>query len=426
MVEYSYTRSNDRNYNYSQYYEKIYQCRDYINAQKGSVLAESSLSGNKLPGWRGLVKRGLNATTNMTAYEQKVLVNKPALLDLELMRDPNFPTTDCAEIPTSAMSYGQVRPFFNHGWVYGLHVGLADNAAKTRYVRKMRAEQTSFQGGIFAGEIFETARLLKSRSTSLRRSLGGFVENVKKRSRSIRKNRTIKKREEELANLWLEQSFGWSPLLNDIDEGMQTVANSLYRTDRDPRKMIVGVGWHEDVYPNVTYATTGTETYRYRAHFDRHDKVLVKYQGLVNKGSHSVTNLRRVGLDVHNFLPTVWELIPYSFLVDYFSNVGEIVSALSHSRSDVLWTNRTVVQQSTFNASHWYPEILSPTGVVRVKAAWPGKAKFRTKLVTRTRNYTGTLIPSMEISTPDLGTRWLNIAALLRSSKETSRLISRL
>lgn len=38
-------------------------------------------------------------------------------------------------------------------------------------------------------------------------------------------------------------------------------------------------------------------------------------------------------------MPTVWELIPYSFLIDYFTNVGDVLQALSTDTSGVhgLW-----------------------------------------------------------------------------------------
>lgn len=34
----------------------------------------------------------------------------------------------------------------------------------------------------------------------------------------------------------------------------------------------------------------------------------------------------RMGLTIQEFVPTVWELIPYSFVVDYFTNIGDVVN----------------------------------------------------------------------------------------------------
>jgi hypothetical protein len=157
----------------------------------------------------------------------------------------------------------------------------------------------------------------------------------------------------------------------------------------------------------------------YTVHFDAISEVMVRYQSLVDAGSYSLQNSRRVGFDVSNWLPTVWELIPYSFLVDYFVNIGEIVSAATLNSSSVLWTNKTVTHRVSYRALRWEANSKPYSNNV---ATVPGKAKSHLKTVTRYPNYAGAMVPTLTFSLPGLG-QALNIAALGSMSKDVAKLV---
>jgi hypothetical protein len=62
------------------------------------------------------------------------------------------------------------------------------------------------------------------------------------------------------------------------------------------------------------------------------------------------------GFDLRSFVPTVWELVPYSFIVDYFSNVGDCLMALGVDTSGVTGLWRTEITEST-HESRVVPDI---------------------------------------------------------------------
>jgi hypothetical protein len=44
-----------------------------------------------------------------------------------------------------------------------------------------------------------------------------------------------------------------------------------------------------------------------------------------------------LGFSWESFVPTVWELVPYSFILDYFTNIGDVLSAGLLVQSHLAW-----------------------------------------------------------------------------------------
>jgi hypothetical protein len=124
------------------------------------------------------------------------------------------------------------------------------------------------------------------------------------------------------------------------------------------------------------------------------------------------------GFNLKEFVPTAWELIPYSFLVDYFSNIGEILEASVVNLSNLAYYGRTIrsrrkqafygVPDFDKNNTYWEFEqdLVTVTGSV-------GKLIATYSKVSRDIPILG--IPSLQIELPKFGTKWLNLAALAAS-----------
>jgi hypothetical protein len=52
------------------------------------------------------------------------------------------------------------------------------------------------------------------------------------------------------------------------------------------------------------------------------------------------------GFTPSELVPTAWELLPWSFLVDYFVNVGDVLSSAVTASSNVNFVNKTVIQEA--------------------------------------------------------------------------------
>jgi hypothetical protein len=127
------------------------------------------------------------------------------------------------------------------------------------------------------------------------------------------------------------------------------------------------------------------------------------------------------GLRFRDFVPALWEWIPYSFLVDYFTNIGDIIEAASFPKSDLAWCARTYRNTAVRDGSRMTCRVTSSnayplTGYTRLDAFYPSSIIIRRKYVSRAA-FVGSFVPSFQIEIP--GSRgfkkYLNIGALALS-----------
>ncbi|DAD50714.1 maturation protein [ssRNA phage SRR6960803_2] len=325
----------------------------------------------------------------------------------------------------------------------------ADAEALGRFVENARSAQTSFEGGVFAGQLKQTVSQIINPAKALRQGLTKYLTTLSKRRGNPKRwstplvNALVKKRRagplsndptprgvrrisnDQLNNAkqriitetWLEYVYGWRPLISDISGAI------LHATKQPSISDVTHVRGSSQLKGEIarvpaSYLSDGTEV--------RYDQVTeeqcsVRYSGAV--WVHSDANpsllygnetLRDVGLTIDNFAPTVWELIPYSFLVDYFTNIGDIISAASFPEGRFAWKERSykvVVELRTDNVQV-IPTIFSNDVYNILLSCNPGSYKVQYGYFGRDE-YKGSLVPDFRISVPGITSlRWLNVGAL--------------
>lgn len=121
-------------------------------------------------------------------------------------------------------------------------------------------------------------------------------------------------RRQTLAQNWLELQYGWKPLLNDIYGGAQFLAN---QNNWVQRSVIRSSATRETTRKSVvesdlqTRRTVQTDTYTVK---------YVVYFAEPSGGSP------RTALGLSNPLAVAWELVPFSFVVDWFLPLGDFFS----------------------------------------------------------------------------------------------------
>lgn len=171
-------------------------------------------------------------------------------------------------------------------------------------------------------QIFRTLR-------SLRR--GRFSEAARELGIKVPKGASRKK---QLANNWLEYSFGWKPLIGDISDAVDV----LQRTDHYHKAM------GRAVVSREFYSWDWTNPVPYGQHQVEHHRgsTTVKLGAMVRVSNPNVSLANQLGFV--NLAAVAIELIPWSFVVNWFVNVDEFVNQWT----DLLGLEATQAYTTTF------------------------------------------------------------------------------
>jgi hypothetical protein len=322
-----------------------------------------------------------------------------------------------------------------------LGFGTANNKAIATFVSKARTEQSSFMGGVFLGELREALRLLRPASWALSRGMEqGYLNSVRNRIFKSKKKRrgsstrgrqatigrTLSERSQIVADTWLEHSFGWAPFMNDIESASKELSRLVNTTKPESRR--IQAGFKDQLVTTEASNSASISNIECLSTCKRTYEVDVRYKGAVKIACQGTTASVResFGLTMSQFIPTLWELVPYSFLVDYFTNAGDIVSCASFPRADLVYIVK---------GTKWRNELrYSPAGVIRtpsdsiVKRTASGifgATVFEREGVERI-DFVDPLVPTLEFNLPGHKRQLFNLAALGLASKRTQRLVSQL
>lgn len=207
----------------------------------------------------------------------------------------------------------------------------ANNMALTKLYQKIRDATHAMQAGVSLGEYAETVRMMRTPLEPLQKGLYRYLDDVKRQVEAAKRGRQPKGRRafmtrmsEIVAGAWLANSFGWGPLARDIDsafEAMTMVAQrNLEREYTILRAFGRSVG--SGNFANQSLVGLGAEA---QASWHRTRVIEVRYIARVSLGvrDYRTAVMDSWGVTFNDFLPTVWELIPYSFLIDNVSNLGD-------------------------------------------------------------------------------------------------------
>lgn len=186
-----------------------------------------------------------------------------------------------------------------------------------------KVQQTGFNGGNFLGELPQTANLLGGKLGLLHKGLAVLAGGATKpHQRYNKKGKRIPpkvkkpvKGDSLIADSWLEFSFGVRPLIDDVYElaKLASTQNAMRSRVRASRKARPG-----DFYSPWSYANcTGANNYR--------KQIIVKMEQ-----ESLPTFWEQFGLA--DPATIAWELLPWSFVVDWVLPIGKFVEAQSFAR----------------------------------------------------------------------------------------------
>jgi len=388
-----------------------------------------SRTGIDNPKWRVQVSDGLNAGTPFTGWVQDVFFH-PCNFELgyDFRLTVNSPWTSYVSRAVGLVNYQNNIP--QNQYLGGNKVAEANAAAVKKLYRKLKKVRSQFAGGIVLGELHKTVDLIARPASTLRHSIMKFL----KRTRGNGWRQGTKDWSKAIADAYLEETFGWEPLLQDISDG----AKALRRLKGKDHPLRFKVKASE-----VTVGTlTGTEAHlgitqsrlvvSRDADVKREDTVV--YYGAFKESvlrAISDDRLQRIidlsGFSWRDVVPTAWELLPWSFLVDYFTNIGDLLEALSTDTSVVGWLSKVTVSETVHSTTFELDRAATQAALnplyyrVRYLSGSTGTTICKYRSVSREVNLA---VPNMlfQWETPGLWSRkTLNLVALLRSSSARFR-----
>lgn len=278
------------------------------------------------------------------------------------VKTPNFKTTPKGNLPWNPFTYTYSKTYRRQGSIDyllpGKHVTLtgfdrgdiypylstyagtgwtAPNAelplAKARSaVLQMMKNQTINVAQAFAERkqtvnlISTSVNRLASAAIAIRRGNLRHAEVVLfgKKVKNFR-FKDVQPSRDNLANYWLEYQYGWRPLLSDIYGACEMIANTYHRSKPTTFKKTILL--HPTLGPekvlvefNVGFLSYGT--LKEYGRLETSGKATVGIQVVEDDAVR--TALSQTGLT--NPLQLAWELVPYSFVIDWFAPVGTYLS----------------------------------------------------------------------------------------------------
>lgn len=371
---------------------------------RSPVACYRSKTGQPMRNYKQRIARGQNATTPFVGDEH-TYASIPAL---EHVYGSTISGSDPAALRKAAAS-----------WSHGIFtvpdlpsssdLTTATNQASTRFYKQLSSVMTAFQGGIFLVELRETLNMIRNPAQALRKKVGNYIDHLS-RKRGAAMRRPPSNRLKFLSDSWLEYSFGWSPLLNDLDSARSVLdrrANQLWQ-ELIP---VLGVGKAESTSFSTASVISGVNNLVSQ---NRQTNSTMKiYAGAVSSRASGtpLLTMSALGLSPRAFVPTLWEAVPWSFLIDYLTNVGDVLEAWSNQHVDLAWGRETTRRSTIVESLRCYP-IPDPLLVqVFHHFVFDGKTIARKKSVSRSP-ITNVPIPGFSFELPGYGRKWINISAL--------------
>jgi hypothetical protein len=383
---------------------------------EGAIQSNLTKSGSNVPKFRSIIKSGGNA---FSVYSRTGDLNVKELYPFGF-----FVRTKNAENPPKIYPESVAGTWFS-ALPSSPRTDITDAStqALTKLYKRLSEQQTHFHGMQFLGELRETVALFKHPFRTARTLVDKYMEDVRKNALRYQPRRSLpgrRKFEKAIADSWLEVAFGIKPLLSDVKDAAKAAIQLAYDNNYKRDRIVATAEVLYDGANSSVNASTGTSFVRLNQVTVSQTVHRARWVAYLDWTRSAATGSMERVLEVTGFrpdlfVPTLYELAPWSFLVDYFSNLGTVIETGCQSQSVVKFallsyhlervdrsvTNalgsivltsdifgspgrQTVIRKSFFrpNATSQIPSVPfsvsipgKPTQYVNMLALWRGKAK---------------------------------------------------
>jgi hypothetical protein len=380
--------------------------------------SQNGFGGVTNPYWKQQIRNGQSATTNcngqMVDYEQAFF---SAEINVKLKSTGQHQNVNFyGHVPLDAPPGNLPSPS---------DMTYASNRAISKFLSDVDAVTSAFEAGQDFGEWNQTLEGVRRPMKSLRDLTLGYLDKVTYLARSYKElsENRIKLRK-ALTDTYLEWTFGWKPLALDVAAGIVGIQNRSRHYDVTPVKKGFKLDYFGDSAYIPNYYTGSQSAMTINKRRKTRCSYIVSYKGAVRTGygGKPVPIDTIVQADLPHFLPTAWDLLPYSFVLDYFVNVGDVIRAYSLNQSQISWCKQTILTIGRHDLTYESGGPLVPSSMTVESFKSDSVRSFVEKRsFTRTVVSPGSLRPVLAFHLPTGEKPWLNMAALM--SQRITRIV---
>lgn len=389
-----------------------------------------SRTGESVPGWREKVRAGSDASspfqsdrsridglTGIATSLEAVLPGSPGSVQRHSWSGLNrlIPTSVAHQLPDQA---------------------TAEADALSKLHRKLNQELSHLAGASSLAEFADVLHQFGHPFQAIIDLTNRRLNRLALEARGLKGSTTFRKVKwaQIVASTWLEYAFGLAPLISDTRKAAEALAR--FRDDRDleflQRSKVVARGQSVKSTQSTSVGALGS-TWIYSLNQTRYTTTYkVQYVAglshtlLANYGSNERL-IQLLGFRPQDWIPAAWEVVPWSWLVDYFTNVGDILQASATSTADVTWCNKTVTKETVYEYQFAVNEAQTKLNMAS-SAPWvlskliPGSSGGFTFVRKTVDRVTGVKpgIPPLVFQLPSQWGQLANMAAVLISRRPSS------
>lgn len=363
-----------------------------LSYSANSVLKSESMTDEISPGYFAAKRKGEHLLMNpMSKSSYKVITADAGTTEWKQWLDPavygtGYPNPYNACYRTGALAFAAYKQVSGQGTeIFPGFQSTAPSWPDSNAVLIKALANANAHGwdvGTFMAELGKTIGMISN-----------FRDNAFLRAnritRSFEKKKRFSSTQEVLAafsQTWLEGRYGWRTLAYDLEDinvaliKLDTMKHDYIRATESETSTK-----SHTIIPNSTYAFTGAED---GAHASFISRAAINIAQLAERKVRAGVMLQGIadGLAFVDPLVTSWEVVPFSFIVDWFTNIGDNVAAFSPFATGSLVHAFTSLEETITCTTICTPTPPSTAGVFLTSVTGPLAYQFVTKRATYVRS----------------------------------------